>query len=206
MENENPRMLILLRHGEPDPQEGLTQKGVQEIQRVAKTLVTQGWLPDLIVSSHPLRAQKTTQTLTDEFVKAVSTVNHDLLNVATEDFCVRGFLSGLSQDAGVVLLSGHGETIAAFLNDLLDDKNSARLFSCVPDDRTIKTPGASSSVISLMPRTADGVVLIEDNHVQTGWKFHGYIADGNVIQTKPDGQMPSGIKTSNSFLLSYRLM
>lgn len=197
-------MLILLRHGDPDPYDGLTQRGIVEIQKSATVLSTQGLTPDLIVSSHPLRAQKTTQTLKSAFSKAVATIDHDLLNVYADTFSTKDFLSGLPQDAGITLLSGHGETIAVFLNELLNDDDCARLFSCVPQDRKMITAGIeSSSILSLMPRTADGVVLMEE---QGKWRFYGYIADGNITFAKTETQILPGVKINDSFLLSYRLV
>jgi phosphohistidine phosphatase SixA len=203
MTNNKSRTLILLRHGESHPHDGLTPLGVTQVKNAAKAINAQGLVPDLIVSSHPLRAQKTTQTLTSEFAKAVETIDHDLLNVHGADFSATDFLSALPQNAAVILLSGHGETMAVLLNDLLDDENCARLFACVPHDRKMITSGAESSrILSLMPRTADGVVLMEESN---NWRFYGYIADGNIIFAKSETQSPSGTKASNSFLLSYRL-
>lgn len=197
-------MLIVLRHGEPDSQEGLTPLGVQQVTVVANLLAAHDLAPNLIVSSYPLRAQKTTQTLKDTFGDAVTIVQHDLLNLF-DGFSVERFLSSQPRDAQIILLSGHGETMSFFSNYLMDDNDCINLFNIAPDNRVMSTIRGTSQEKVFMPKPSDGVMFMEDLAYQNKWPFYGLVLDGTVIYPDEGKTHQSGIKIHDPFHLACRM-
>lgn len=197
-------MLIVLRHGESDSQEGLTPLGVQQVTVVANLLAAHSLAPNLIVSSYPLRAQKTTQTLKDTFEDAVTIVQHDLLNLF-DGFSVERFLFSQPRDAQIILLSGHDETMSFFSNYLFDEQDCANFFAIAPSDRVMTVKKDTFEEKVFMPRPSDGVMFIQDIEHRNKWRFYALLADDKIIYPDAKKTYQSGTKINDPFHLAYRI-
>lgn len=126
--NSNIMKVYLVRHGEArskeeDPERHLTEKGVEEVRRVARFLAAAGIHVPKIVHSGKTRARQTAEILAEELkpqeVKEADSLDPmadpriwaDRLEESKEDIMLVGHLPHLSRLAGHLLLRKDVEII-----------------------------------------------------------------------------------------------
>ena len=111
------RRLVLLRHGKSswrdlslaDTDRPLKKRGRRQSAEVAYALEAWGWEPDLIVSSHALRAQQTASLVKETLALDVEIVVTDSL-YACRTWDVLQEIASLPDTAPTCLLVGHNPT------------------------------------------------------------------------------------------------
>lgn len=187
MKNSNVRRLIITRHGEQCSENGLTPRGVSQIEDLAKTLSAADITPDSIIASYPLRTQKSAGILATHFQRAANRTE-DFLN--TFKFDMDGFLKSLQDNQRTVLIAAHEETIQCFGHHLLDDHDTGHFFDLLPDSRKTRHDHEDMAVLfSCHMHHADALILVSDDTRATGWSLHGLVLDGTVL-TRPSDNEP----------------
>jgi phosphohistidine phosphatase len=123
------RKLYLIRHaksnwdspGLRDFERPLDQRGLHDAPLMADFLVKRGVLPDLIVSSPAKRAMTTAQFFVSAFDLSSTqlTFNKNIYEAFTTTLLK--IISGLPDDANVVLMFGHNPTFTDVANTFTDD-------------------------------------------------------------------------------------
>ena len=177
MDHKNERIIVVTRHGEQCRDHGLTKFGEEQVQRLANTLSAQNFKPDLIIPSYPKRTMKSASILQRHFQMACAEPV-DFLN--TYAFDMNQFFSALPDGPQTILITGHDETIQCFGHHLLDDADTARLFSKLPENRKIQHDFNTQSVLAFTAHHADALIFaqnLNDKH----WRLHSLIMDGRNI-------------------------
>lgn len=175
------KYLIVMRHGAQCPNNGLTERGKQQVQLAAQSLKTSGIIPDSLITSFPKRAQMTGSILSRHF-QAASTQTADLLDVLNPDFDIKTFLNAAVKDKNTVILSGHDETIQRFGHNLLNDQDLITLFQIIPNDRILSCPHEGYTNLHIMADNADMLILQNKNNADdiNNWRLYGWMADGQI--------------------------
>ncbi|HRZ43487.1 MAG TPA: histidine phosphatase family protein [Bacteroidales bacterium] len=118
------KQLILFRHGKSsweDPSQGdagrpLLEKGVRRTIRAAQALKQKGIVPDLLVSSHALRAHSTAGIVAEVFgLPTAEIVISEMLYHASVDR-IWDVISSLPPEKKSVILFGHNPGFTEFAN------------------------------------------------------------------------------------------
>ena len=143
IEVENPRGLVLMRHGLTtcrDNEEVLSKIGVEQIWRTAKDMVLGDLRPDFILSSRAPRAKQTAQLLADLFQQAgwkITLREDDRVEYGN----ILEALSSLGTER-VILVVGHKDTIDAATEKLTSRSFAPRFAEAVLID-CMNIPGNS---------------------------------------------------------------
>lgn len=91
------KYMIVMRHGDQCPRNGLTEKGKEQVKTTAQVLEAQGLIPDVLITSYSDRAKLSASILSAHFNVAVSRTT-ELLNVFDSSFNIETFLQSLPQE------------------------------------------------------------------------------------------------------------
>lgn len=86
------KYMIVMRHGDQCPRNGLTEKGKEQVKTTAQVLEAQGLIPDVLITSYSDRAKLSASILSAHFNVAVSRTT-ELLNVFDSSFNIETFYS-----------------------------------------------------------------------------------------------------------------
>jgi phosphohistidine phosphatase len=119
------KQLILFRHGKSswdhpaiaDADRPLLGKGVRKTKQVAEMLKQKGIIPDLIVSSHAVRALETAGIAAETLglQRESIVVNERLYHASTDN--IWDVVSSLPDESDIVMLFGHNPGFTEFVNN-----------------------------------------------------------------------------------------
>jgi len=123
------KTLFIVRHAKssweynvPDDERPLLQKGIKRTNKIAAYLLQKNIKPDLIISSHAVRALDTAKIIAEAigYPEEKISISPQVYHGGTDQLYDELF--NLSDDIQSVMLFGHNPTFTSFANHFLDRK------------------------------------------------------------------------------------